>query len=140
MPAVSPNGRWLAYVSDVTGQYEIWARPYAADGPPVRVSVDGGLEPVWSHDGSELFYLQGSILSVEVLREEMMRADLPDPEELAFERPELLFESSSAQSVDTSYDILPDGRFVMLEPPEGDAEQPFTVVVNWIDTLAQRAS
>ena len=139
MPAVSPNGRWLAYVSDVTGQYEIWARPYAADGPPVRVSVDGGLEPVWSHDGSELFYLQGSILSVEVLREEMMRADLPDPEELAFERPELLFESSSAQSVDTSYDILPDGRFVMLEPPEGDAEQPFTVVVNWIDTLAQRA-
>ncbi len=68
-----------------------------------------------------------------------MRADLPDPEEFAFERPELLFESSSAQSVDTSYDILPDGRFVMLEPPEGDAEAPFTVVVNWIDTLAQRA-
>ncbi len=135
MPAVSPNGRWLAYVSDVTGQNEIWARPYAADGPPVRVSVDGGLQPVWSHDGSELFYVQGSI----VLRGEMMRADLPDPEELAFGRPELLFESPVLLAVDTSYDVLPDGRFVMLEPPEGDAEAPFTVIVNWIDTLAERA-
>ena len=138
-PAVSPNGRWLAYVSDVTGQNEIWARPYAADGPPVRVSVDGGLQPVWSHDGSELFYLQGSILSVDVLRGEMMRAHLPDPEELAFVRPELLFESPVLLALDSSYDVLPDGRFVMLEPPEGDAEAPFTVVVNWIDTLAQRA-
>ena len=135
MPAVSPNGRWLAYVSDVTGQNEIWARPYAADGPPVRVSVDGGLQPVWSHDGSELFYLQGSI----VLRGEMMRADLPDPEELVFGRPELLFESPVLLAADTSYDVLPDGRFVMLEPPEGDAEAPFTVIVNWIDTLAERA-
>ena len=138
-PAVSPNGRWLAYVSDVTGQNEIWARPYAADGPPVRVSVDGGLQPVWSHDGSELFYLQGSILSVDVLRGEMMRAHLPDPEELAFVRPELLFESPVLLALDSSYDVLPDGRFVMLEQPEGDAEAPFTVVVNWIDTLAQRA-
>ena len=69
----------------------------------------------------------------------MMRGHLPDPEELAFVRPELLFESPVLLALDSSYDVLPDGRFVMLEPPEGDAEAPFTVVVNWIDTLAQRA-
>ena len=137
MPAVSANGRWLAYVSDVTGQNEIWTRPYATQGTPTRVSVDGGVDPVWSHDGRELFYLHGQeTLYADIVRREMMRVDLPNPEELAFGRPEVLFESPGAHAVDASYDVLPDGRFVMLEPPEGGTEAPFTVVVNWIDTLA----
>ena len=57
-PALSSNGRWLAYVSNRTGQDEIWVQGYP-DGVPVRVSSNGGYEPLWSADGRELFYRQG---------------------------------------------------------------------------------
>ena len=57
--ALSPDGRWLAYASNRTGQPEIWVKGYP-DGVPVRVSRSGGYEPTWSADGRELFYLQGS--------------------------------------------------------------------------------
>ncbi|HJO38776.1 MAG: protein kinase [Vicinamibacterales bacterium] len=112
LPAVSPNGRWMAYASDVTGQSEIWARPYAEDGAPVRISTDDGTDPLWS-------------------------AELADPDRLEFSSPERLFESPGIHPEEHSYDVLPDGRFVMLEPRDVTTEQPFTVIVNWIDTLGQ---
>ena len=56
-PALSPNGRWLAYASGRTGRPEVWVKRYP-DGVPVRVSGDGGVEPLWSADGRELFYLR----------------------------------------------------------------------------------
>ena len=68
-----------------------------------------------------------------------MRVELSDPDRLEFWSPAVLFESVATHAEAQAYDLLPDGRFVMLEPLEGDAEAPFTVVVNWIDTLAQRA-
>jgi hypothetical protein len=56
-PAVSPDGRWLAYVSDETGGREVWVRPLSLAGAPAtRVSMDGGEEPVWSKGTRELFY------------------------------------------------------------------------------------
>ena len=65
-PALSPNGRWLAYASNVTGQTEIWVKGYP-DGRAVRVSRNGGYEPRWSLDGRELFYLQAqSMMAVPV--------------------------------------------------------------------------
>jgi Tol biopolymer transport system component len=48
-PALSPNGRWLAYVSNRTGQLEVWVKGYP-EGVPVRVSRSGGYEPLWSID------------------------------------------------------------------------------------------
>ena len=65
-PALSPNGRWLAYVSNRTGQTEIWVQGYP-EGAPVRVSSNGGYEPLWSADGRELFYRQGdAVMAVAV--------------------------------------------------------------------------
>jgi Tol biopolymer transport system component len=56
-PALSPNGRWLAYVSDETGEDEIWVRPFPDVGRGSRqLSMDGGSEPVWSESGTELFF------------------------------------------------------------------------------------
>jgi hypothetical protein len=52
----SPDGRWVAYTSDQTGRSEIWVRPFPGPGAPVRVSADGGQDPVWSHGGKELFF------------------------------------------------------------------------------------
>ena len=56
---LSPDGRWIAYTSNQTGQVEIWVRPYPGPGAPVRVSPSGGTEPVWARNGRELYYLEG---------------------------------------------------------------------------------
>jgi hypothetical protein len=101
--ALSPDGRWLAYAADPTGAQEIWVRPYPGPGASVRLSSDGGVEPVWSHDGRALFYRSGSrLLSVAVER----------GPELPFAPPALLFESTdyvrSGQA--PTYGVAPDGR------------------------------
>ena len=57
--SLSPDGRWLAHTSDQSGQTEVWVRPYPGPGVPVRVSTNGGIEPVWSRTGHELYYLEG---------------------------------------------------------------------------------
>jgi Tol biopolymer transport system component len=60
-PSLSPNGRWLAYVSDETGRPEIYMRPFPdVDSRRETISTAGGTEPIWSHDGRELFYLATS--------------------------------------------------------------------------------
>ena len=60
-PVISPNGRWLAYVSNDTGRDEIYVSPFpeGRSGGQVQVSTDGGREPVWAHSGRELFYRNG---------------------------------------------------------------------------------
>ena len=58
--ALSPDGGWLAYTSNITGRSEVWVQPYAGPGPPVRVSPNGGLEPLWGREGRELYYLEGN--------------------------------------------------------------------------------
>lgn|GEM_PF-6379521 len=55
----SPDGRWLAYVSDETGRNEVYLQAYPDPGPRMPVSVSGGMEPSWSQDGRELFYRDG---------------------------------------------------------------------------------
>jgi hypothetical protein len=55
-PAVSPDGQWLAYVSNVAGRDEVYVRPWNRPGTPWRISAGGGTEPVWGPDGSMLFY------------------------------------------------------------------------------------
>jgi Tol biopolymer transport system component len=52
----SADGRWVAYVSDQTGEAEVWVRPFPGPGSPIRISPNGGHGPVWSPDGKELFY------------------------------------------------------------------------------------
>ena len=58
-PALSPDGRWLAYVSDDEAGDQIYIQPYPEIGQRQRISSAGGTEPVWSPDGSELFYRRG---------------------------------------------------------------------------------
>jgi Tol biopolymer transport system component len=66
-PQVSPNGRWLAYESDRTGQFELYVQPLGGDGARVQVSTQGGESPRWSPDGRTLYYVVGnSILAAAV--------------------------------------------------------------------------
>jgi hypothetical protein len=123
--AVSPNGLWLAYASASRGEKnEIWVRPYGREGAAVRVSPDGGVEPVWARDGRELFYLETNrVMSVAV----DTRAGFN------FKPAALLFEGQFTRSSQPpSYDIAPDGRFLFLRAPSPSSPSPITVVLNWM--------
>ena len=56
----SRDGKWIAYVSDTSGQYEVYVRPYPGPGSQWQISTGGGEEPTWSHDGREIFYRSGT--------------------------------------------------------------------------------
>jgi serine/threonine-protein kinase len=71
-PIVSPNGRWLAYASNEAGRKEIYVRPFPNTGDGLwQVSIDGGVEPIWSQNGTELFYrtLAGDVMTAQVVTE-----------------------------------------------------------------------
>jgi Tol biopolymer transport system component len=136
-PSLSPDEHWLAYVSNRTGADEVWVKRYP-DGAPVRVSRSGGREPVWSRDGRELFYTQDeAMLAVAVER---------TGEALSFKAAVELFREPSylrsGVSIRRSYDVAPDGRFLMIQP-EGGANQPvesdsIVVIENWIEEVKRR--
>jgi hypothetical protein len=131
--AVSPDGRWLAYATDSTGTAEIWVRPFPGPGAAVRVSPEGGREPVWSRDGRELFYRTSSRL---------MAVSVQAGTEFQFSKPTMLFdgqlEFTPPGIQPPSYDVAPDGRFLLLKPPAAVLSQPITVVVNWAEELGRR--
>ena len=133
-PALSPNGRWLAYVSDRSGQAEIWVQGYP-EGAPVRVSSNGGYEPLWSADGRELFYRQGDAV---------MAVAVETGNEFSFAAPKPLFSGPYVQRPDPvarGYDVARDGRFLMILPgDENRAAAPASIVVvqNFGEELKQR--
>lgn len=132
--AFSPDGRWVAYASDQTGEFEVWVRPFPGPGSPTRVSPAGGHDPIWARSGRELFYQQG---------QKLMAAEVAGGETaLQFKTPRMLFDGGFIPwepNTPRSYDVSPDGRFVMIEPTP-TYSQRFTVVVNWFEELRRRAA
>jgi serine/threonine-protein kinase len=127
--ALSPDGRLLAYVSNATGTDEIWVRPYPAAGAPVRVSADGGAMPVWARNGRELYFI--AAMPDGMWR--VMAARLEAGPALRFSSPRQLFEASYALGGQPpSYDVAPDGRFLMLKRDRTRPAEPTHVVLNWM--------
>ena len=125
IPKISPDGKWLAHTSNETGRAEVYVRPFPGPGRAEQVSVNGGDQPLWSRDGRELFYRDGT---------NFIAARLTNG--LASSR-EVLFEDTFAMSNATNYDVLADGRFIMLKAP---AEQGrISVLVNWQTELKHRS-
>jgi len=133
-PALSPDGRFVAYVSVETGTSEIWVRTFPdVNAGRWQVSLDGGTEPVWARDGSELFYRsQGNLVSVAV------------DTEPTFSRGEevTLFPVGDYLDFDVhrAYDVSQDGeRFLMIRTPEALAPE-LIVVENFVEELKRRSS
>jgi Tol biopolymer transport system component len=126
-PWPSPDGRWLAYASSVTGTLEVYVRPFTAPGPSVRVSTGGGLEPRWSRSGAELFYRSGA--SIVVARVAATGADFR-----VAGAPETLFTGTYDFTQDNNWDVAPDGRFLMVrgDPTSGTH---LHAVFNWFDEV-----
>ena len=129
----SPNGRWVAYVSNQSGVSEVYVREFATDfsrgsastGGSVLVSRGGGTAPRWRGDGRELFYLapDGKMMAVEVSTSQPFQAGTPSP----------LFQTPAGTIVG---DVTADGqRFLLVTPTGASATVPFTVVLNWTASL-----
>ncbi len=111
-PALSPGGRWLAFVSNMSGEMEVYVRPLDGDGDQVQVSRDGGTEPLWAPNGRELFYrttsgAESQLVAAEIATSPGLRVSGRTP----------LFSVADIDPAQphANYDISPDGRtFVMV--------------------------
>ncbi|HEX5819527.1 MAG TPA: protein kinase [Gemmatimonadales bacterium] len=136
--ALSPDGRWLAYVSDETGRPEVFLRPFPeVDDAKFQVSLNGAQAPLWSRDGTELFYLglDRALTAVGV-------APRPDPK-LGERR--MLFKLDRdyyppGREYYTPFDVAPDGRFLMARRVRGreGSQAPLLLTTNWFSVLRQQ--
>jgi hypothetical protein len=111
-PALSPDGNWLAYQSDETGQMEVYVRPYPGPGARMSVSLQGGTEPVWARSGWELFFRSGDSL--------IAAAVALSPSFAVTGRRPLFTGSFVSGDTYREYDLAPDDRhFVMLSGGTG---------------------
>ncbi len=129
----SPDGRWIAFTSDRSGQDEIYLKAYPGPGGIVPISSDGGTQPVWARSGKELFYRTG---------DKMMAVSLRTEPTFEAQTPTVLFEgaySYGRSDVTPQYDVSRDGqRFVMIKEDSDQGEKPLTqinVVLNWFEEL-----
>ena len=124
-PAVSPDGRWVAYVSDESGRTEVYVRSFPEPGGKVQVSLDGGIEPRWARNGKELFYRLGDrIISATVAT---------SPAFTVRTREELFRGNFTSFPYHAQYDVTANGRFIMTRGPETSTD--LIVVLNWFDQL-----
>ncbi|HKV03999.1 MAG TPA: protein kinase [Candidatus Acidoferrales bacterium] len=131
VPQFSPNGRWMAYISDESGRFEIYVQPYPGPGGKWQISTDGGTEPMWNPNGRELFYRSGN---------KMMAVDITSEPIFAAGKPRMLFEGQYEPTPLTvpNYAVSSDGqRFLMLKPVEQEQAAPtqINVVLNWTEEL-----
>jgi len=132
MPTFSPDGQWIGYVSKQSGRDEVYVRSSTGEGSIWTISNGGGVEPVWSADGRELFYRAD---------DKMMAVDVVLSTAISFGKPRVLFEGSymfgptESQGFDVSRDAR---RFLMLKPQRRFEAMPLGVIVNWFDDLRRR--
>ena len=130
----SPDGRFVAYCSDESGRFEVYVRPFPEGGGKWQVSTSGGCQPRWSHDGKELFYVEGSIL---------MAAPVKITPSFSVSTPARLFEdaSLSGRLLSNYYDVSKEGqRFVLVGIVGDEADSPGSihVIQNWFAEFRDR--
>jgi hypothetical protein len=127
---ISPDGRWLAYVSDESGRFQVYVRRFPEADQKWAVSPQDGTQPQWSRDGRELFYRNG---------DRLMAAAMSPRETPPVSAPRVLFEQRYAAGPGVSianYDVAPDGRFLMVKEV---ASGRLNVILNWFTDLNRLA-
>ena len=129
MPRISPDGRWMAYMSDETGQYEVYVRPFPTAGGRIQVSTDGGQDALWSRDGRTLFYRTG---------QRIMAASVSTSPSFTIKGRSVAAEGDFVPNAShPNYDVAPDGKhFLVMKRAGGEAQ---TIVVhNWLPEVRAR--
>ena len=127
---LSPDGHWMAYVSDESGRNEVYVQPFPGPGPKSRISRDGGNWPRWRGDGKELFFVRDerALMAVDVKAGETFAAGEPKP----------LFRArlKRTMAIAGSYDVTQDGQRFLVNITSGDETvAPITLVQNWAAAL-----
>jgi len=127
--AFSPDGKWIVYRSNESGEEEIYVRPFPGPGGRTKVSTGGGDQPDWKANG-EIFYKQGN---------QMMAVPIRTEPELTAGSPQKLFEGQYKDlslGPFPSYDVTPNGQqFLMIKAVEGSQSGQINVVRNWFEEL-----
>jgi hypothetical protein len=128
----SPDGKWVAYCSNESGQgNDVFVQPWPGPGPKIKISSEGGTDPIWSRNGKELFYRN---------RDKMMVVAVVTQPTFLPSRPQLLWEARYAHGMSSScgppgttegnYDVTSDGRrFLMIKDLDEEAASTRIVVV-----------
>jgi Tol biopolymer transport system component len=146
-PAFSPDGRWLAYVSDESGQAQVYLSAYP-QGERLAVSIAGGNSPVWSADGTQLYFS-----GFDDGARKMLAVTLaPNGASLTVSLPRGLFilegpnsaagapmSYATGANVGQEFDVLPDGRFVMIRQRDSLSATEFVLVQNWFEEVRRLA-
>jgi hypothetical protein len=128
---LSPDGKWLAYASDETGQYRVYVRSFSLDaasrasaaGRAWPISPDRGIAPQWGGDGRELFYVgrDDKVMSVPIRAGTAFEPGVPVP----------LFDLPGGDW----FDVTPDGKRFLTLSPDAARPVPVTLFLDWADAL-----
>jgi serine/threonine-protein kinase len=128
-PAISPDGRWLAYGTNEQGPSEIHVRPYPETARErYQASAGGGTSPVWSINGGAIFYRSGT---------RFVRVNVTTSPDFKAGKPEELFTIGGTDAT-MNYDLAPDGKRFALIKSGNDGAAEYRVVVNWAEELKAR--
>jgi Tol biopolymer transport system component len=121
----SPDGRWVAYQSDQSGRNEVYVEPFPGPGERIAVSARGGTSPVWSSDGTELYFWQDTaVIAVTV--------DTTDGFSVSPPRYVVDGQYWLDPTAHVTFGVFPDGKLLMIDT--GQANE-IHVVLNWVDEL-----
>jgi serine/threonine-protein kinase len=138
-PVFSPDGRWMAYGNNESGDWEVYVRPVGGGKGKWQISSGGGVYPVWSRDGKEIF-IGGEGGSVQVVSVET------EGGEFRVERPTPLFSGAFADLTggDSMYDVAPDGQGLVLFQGEistaTSGHEHLRLIANWFSELEETFS
>ena len=126
---ISPDGKWLAYVSRESGASEVYVVPFPELNGKWEISTAGGDYPQWNPNGKELFYLSADrkLMAVEINTNGGFKAGIP----------KALFALNLTAFPGYQYDVSRDGRFLMNNRTEQGTAEPITIVTNWTAGLKQ---
>jgi eukaryotic-like serine/threonine-protein kinase len=138
-PEFSPDGRWLAYVSNESGRHEVYVQPYPGPGERHLISTNGGEQPAWSGNSRELFYVQGGSYNSGGVTT-LMSVTVATAPAFVAGTPAAVFESADLLTAwGRSYDVAPDGRRFLITLnralPANLPPAQMILVQNWFDEL-----
>jgi Tol biopolymer transport system component len=141
MPIFSPDGKWLAYVSDESGRFDVYVRPFPGPGPARNISVNGGVYPAWSSNGHELLFteLRGTAFGNIMVVDYRVSGDA-----FVAARPRV-WSNAPYRRVGAMpiWALHPDGKRIAMFPPEAAAENAggprFGFLLNFFDEVRRRA-
>jgi len=127
----SPDGKWIAFISDRSGRSEIYVAPFGRPGAPVQISTHGGQNVRWTPDGKNLLYMAADY--------QIIRIPLGLGATVQAGEQSVLFQLPPIPGMNSplGFEVAPDGKRLLVNAPVGEASKPLTVVVNWQSELGK---